>query len=82
MFFQNFSVETLSFHLFFGIWYFYTFVNSIFKNYILGDFPGGPVVKNLPCKAGAMGLIPGLGKFQLLPGNLAHVPRLRPNTAK
>ena len=26
------------------------------------DFPGGSVVKNLPDKAGAMGLIPGLGK--------------------
>ena len=26
------------------------------------DFPGGSVVKNLPDKAGAMGLIPGLGR--------------------
>ena len=26
------------------------------------DFPGGPVVKNLPTNAGDMGLIPGLGK--------------------
>ena len=25
------------------------------------DFPGGPVVKNLPCKAGDMGSIPGWG---------------------
>ena len=25
-----------------------------------GDFPGGPVVKNLPSNAGAAGLIPGL----------------------
>ena len=25
----------------------------------LGDFPGGPVVKNPPCNAGDMGLIPG-----------------------
>ena len=25
------------------------------------DFPGGPVVKNLPCNAGDMGLIPGWG---------------------
>ena len=24
-----------------------------------GDFPGGPVVKNLPCNAGPIGLIPG-----------------------
>ena len=26
-----------------------------------GDFPGGPVVKNLPCIAGYVGLIPGQG---------------------
>ena len=26
-----------------------------------GDFPGGPVVKNLPCKAGDTGSIPGWG---------------------
>ena len=25
------------------------------------DFPDGPVVKNLPCKAGDMGSIPGWG---------------------
>ena len=25
------------------------------------DFPGGPLVKNLPCNPGDMGLIPGLG---------------------
>ena len=25
------------------------------------DFPGGPVVKNLPCSAGDTGLIPGWG---------------------
>ena len=25
------------------------------------DFPGGPVVKNLPCNAEDAGLIPGLG---------------------
>ena len=28
---------------------------------IFGDFPGGPVVKNLPSNAGDEGLIPGLG---------------------
>ena len=27
----------------------------------VGDFPGGPVVKNLPCNAGDQGSIPGLG---------------------
>ena len=25
------------------------------------DFPGGPVVKNLPCNTGNMGSIPGQG---------------------
>ena len=25
------------------------------------DIPGGPMVKNLPCNAGDMGLIPGQG---------------------
>ena len=28
----------------------------------LGDFPGGPVVKNLPCNTGDMGLILGANK--------------------
>ena len=28
---------------------------------MIQDFPGGPVVKNLPCNAGDMGLIPGWG---------------------
>ena len=27
----------------------------------LRDFPDGPVVKNLPCNAGNVGMIPGLG---------------------
>ena len=27
----------------------------------VGDFPGGPVVKNPPCNAGDMGSIPGRG---------------------
>ena len=26
-----------------------------------GDFPGGPVVKNLTCSTGHLGLIPGQG---------------------
>ena len=31
-------------------------------NTIIGGFPGGSVVKNLPTNAGDMGLIPGLGR--------------------
>ena len=30
-------------------------------NVLLRDFPGGPMVKNLPCNAGDAGLIPGQG---------------------
>ena len=33
---------------------------KIFKiSQILGDFPGSPVVMNLPCNAGDLNLIPG-----------------------
>ena len=35
--------------------------NNKHKNNIPGDFPGGPVVKNLLSNAGDMGLIPGWG---------------------
>ena len=34
---------------------------SWIKNVILRDFPGGPVVKNLPSKAGVSDWIPGQG---------------------
>ena len=34
------------------------------------DFPGGPVVKNLPANAGDMGSIPGLGRFHMPRGQL------------
>ena len=33
------------------------------------DFPGGPEVKNPPCNAGDMGLIPGPGKSHILQSN-------------
>ena len=29
------------------------------ESHEFGDFPGGPVIKNLPFNAGAVGLIPG-----------------------
>ena len=32
-------------------------------------FPGGPVVKNLPCSAGDNSSILGLGRLHMLPGN-------------
>ena len=34
---------------------------STFKSLEFGDFPGGPMVKNLPSNAGDMGWIPGWG---------------------
>ena len=34
-----------------------------------GDFPGGPVVKNLPANAGDMGSIPGPGRSHRPWGN-------------
>ena len=36
------------------------------------DFPGGPVVKNLPCNAGDMGSIPGPGRSHMMQGNGAR----------
>ena len=36
-----------------------------------GDFPGGPVVKNLPANAGDTGLIPGPGRSHMPQGNEA-----------
>ena len=37
-------------------------------NYVsmLKDFPGGPVVKNLPVSAGYMGFIPAPGRLHML----------------
>ena len=40
-----------------------------FNTRIFLDFPGGPVVKKLPAKAGDMGSIPGLERFHMLRGN-------------
>ena len=37
------------------------------SNFLLRDFPGGTVVKNLPANAGDTGLSPGPGRF--------HMPR-------
>ena len=40
------------------------------------DFPGGPVVKNLPANAGDTGLIPDLGRSHMPRSNQAHAPQL------
>ena len=36
------------------------------EEYFCVDFPGAPVVKNLPANAGNMGSIPGPGRFHML----------------
>ena len=47
-----------------------------------GGVAGGPMVKNLPCNAGDMGSIPGLGRSHMPPVNRARVPQLlRPRAA-
>ena len=49
------------------------------------DFSGGPVVKNRPCNAGDVGLIPGREpKIPSALGQLekTHMMQLRPDTAK
>ena len=43
---------------------------------ITGDFPDGPVVRNLPASAGNMGLIPGPGESHLPQSNSTHVSQL------
>ena len=35
------------------------------NNVVLLDFPGGPVVKNLPANSEDMGSIPGLGRSHI-----------------
>ena len=40
------------------------------------DFPGGPVVNNLPANAGDMGSIPDLGRFHMLWGPWATTTEL------
>ena len=45
----------------------------------MGDFPGGPVVKNPPCNAGDMGLIPG---WKIMVPHAAEQLSLRAPTAE
>ena len=54
----------------------------------VGDFPGGPVVKNLPSNAGDLDSIPNQGtKIPYAAGQLSlsltvqSMPQLRPNAA-
>ena len=48
------------------------------KNHGFRDFPGGPVVKNLPSNADNTGLIPGQEvRSHMLQGNKVHAPQLQ-----
>ena len=49
---------------------------SVFKNFILLDFPSGTMVKNLPANAGDTGLTPGLGRSHMPWSNEACAPQL------
>ena len=40
-----------------------------FKNFTVGDFPGGPVVKNQPTNAEDTSSIPGPGRSHMLQSN-------------
>ena len=42
-----------------------------------GGFPGGPVVKSVPCNAGDTGLIPGPGRSHVPGSNEPHAPHLQ-----
>ena len=39
----------------------YIYIHTHTHTHTFGDFPGSPVVKNLPCNTGDTGLIPGPG---------------------
>ena len=43
---------------------------------IIEDFPGGPVVKNLPANAEDSSSVPGLGRSQVLRNNWICAPQL------
>ena len=51
-------------------------LTSICRKKVLENFPGGPIVKNLPSNAGDTGSIPGPGRFHMLQGNYVGAPRL------
>ena len=55
-----------------------TFISNfvVLSKAVYEDFPGGPVVKNLPANAGDMGSTPALGRSHILKVNYAHVPQL------
>ena len=55
----------------FSIKFHTSYIHTLFQR-VSGDFPGGPVVKNLPSDAGDMGWIPGQGtkiRFHMPWGN-------------
>ena len=59
---------------------------ATFKSAFSQDFPGGPVVKNLPCNSGGEGSIPGQGTKIPHPEQLeslcSHIMQLRPDAGQ
>ena len=55
---------------------FYDWCICSFLKVNFGGFPGGLVVKNLPCNAKDKGSIPGPGSSHMPRSNLAHVPQV------
>ena len=53
-------------------WYRWSLSSFVHQMHL--DFPGGPVLKNLPANASDMGLIPGLERFHLPWGKRATKP--------
>ena len=49
---------------------------NLMKSAMMQDFPGAPMVENLPANAGYTGSIPCPGRFHMPRGNEAHVPQL------
>ena len=56
-------------------------MNWALKIWSFQGFPGGPVVKNPPCNARGIHLIPGLGRFHMLLSNSARTQLLSPHSA-
>ena len=54
----------------------YIYYWNEWKKHILGDFPGGTVVKNVPANAGNMASSPGLGRSHMPWSNKAPAPQL------
>ena len=53
-------------------------LSSLLSKLIEQGFPGGPVIKNLPCNAGKTGFIPGPRRSHMLRSSYARAQLLSP----